>query len=147
MAAYLIDTGVLLRLFDASDPQCSQIRQSLRKLRRDGHSLYAGYQNIAEFWNVSTRPSSARSGYGHSVQITERRVSFIESFGRIVPENEASYHHWKRIAKTHGVKGVSVHDARLVALMYAMQIKNLVTLNPGDFQRYSNIVVLLPADV
>lgn len=147
MAAYLIDTGVLLRLFDASDPHCPSIRQALRKLRRAGHTLCASHQNIAEFWNVSTRPSSARGGYGHSVEITARRVSFIESFGQIVSENEASYHHWKRLVTTYGVTGVSVHDARLVALMNAMHIDRLVTLNPDDFQRYTNLVVLTPAEV
>ena len=56
---YLVETGVLLRLFDRTDPVHDDIRKGLQLLRQVGHSLAVSSQNIAEFWNVSTRPSSA----------------------------------------------------------------------------------------
>jgi predicted nucleic acid-binding protein len=52
----LIDTGVLLRAFDAQSPHCRAIRQALRKLLDEGEQLTVSVQNIAEFWNVATRP-------------------------------------------------------------------------------------------
>lgn len=71
---YLVDTGVLLRLFNRADPSHSVIRQCLREQQMAGHRLAISPQNVAEFWNVSTRPISARGGYGLSVEVTERRV-------------------------------------------------------------------------
>lgn len=53
---YLVDTGVLLRLFERTDPVHNNIRLGLQLLRKSGHSLAVGSQNIAEFWNVSIRP-------------------------------------------------------------------------------------------
>ena len=35
-----------------------------------------------------------------------------------------------------GVSGVKVHDARLVALMLANDILQILTFNAADFQRY-----------
>lgn len=71
---YLVDTDVLLRLFDRSDPNHGAIRTALKLLRSQGHSLVTTPQNIAEFWNVSTRPSTARGGFGQFVAMTGQRV-------------------------------------------------------------------------
>ena len=88
---YLVDTGVWLRLFDRPDPEQPTIRNALCALRSSGHSLATCPQNIAEFWNVSTRPASARGGYGKSVATTERRVQFIERASTILAESPVSY--------------------------------------------------------
>jgi predicted nucleic acid-binding protein len=63
----LIDTGVLLRLLDRSDLLHARIRQALRDLRGRGDAAVVSAQNIAEFWNVCTRPATARGGFGLSV--------------------------------------------------------------------------------
>jgi predicted nucleic acid-binding protein len=88
---YLVDTGIWLRLFDRTDPEHAAIRDALRALRSSGHTLAACPQNIAEFWNVATRPTSARGGYGKSVPMTERRVQFIERTSTILAESPAAY--------------------------------------------------------
>jgi predicted nucleic acid-binding protein len=144
---YLIDTGVLLRLFDRSDAAQPMIRVALRTLHRSGHVLVASSQNIAEFWNVSTRPATARGGYGQSVATTERRVKYFERWGRVLTESDAAYRAWRRLVVDHGLQGLAVHDARLVALMEATGITHVVTLNVKDFARYQNISVLSPRDV
>jgi len=141
---YLVDTGVLLRLFDRVDPAHAEIRLSLQRLRQEGHELAAASQNIAEFWNVSTRPASARGGYGQSVETTERRVSFLERFGVIHKESEAAYEEWRRLLVEHQLQGLSVHDARLVALMLTNGITHIVTLNAKDFARYPGITATTP---
>ena len=141
---YLVDTGVLLRLFDRSDPQHGVIRSLLRSLRVAGHTLFACPQNIAEFWNVSTRPASARGGFGHSVEVTERRVAFIERYGSILPDTPVTYAEWRKLVVDHQVCGVSVHDARLVAAMNANGISTIIALNTSDFARYRNIQALSP---
>lgn len=144
---YFIDTGILLRLFDDSDPHHVSIRTALRTLRRTGNVLCTAYQNIAEFWNVSTRPSASRGGYGHSVASTERRIHFIESFGQLLFESELSYRHWRHFLVSLNLTGVAVHDARLVAIMHASGIARMLTLNPDDFRRYPGITVLTPTDI
>jgi predicted nucleic acid-binding protein len=49
--------------------------------------------------------------------------------------------------KQYRITGVSVHDARIVAQMIAWGIRDIVTLNPGDFRRYTEISVLTPREI
>jgi hypothetical protein len=68
----LIDTGILLRAFDASSADYGPVRQSLRELWKRQEVLITTIQNLAEFWNVSTRPID-RNGYGLSTDRTTQR--------------------------------------------------------------------------
>jgi predicted nucleic acid-binding protein len=139
----LLDTGVLLRLLDRSDPQHADIRQALRRLQGRRDMPVTSAQNIAEFWNVCTRPASARGGYGLSVAATERRVRVLERLFPLLPETPGAYPLWRNLVVAHAVQGVQVHDARLVALMQAHRVTHLLTLNGADFARYHGIVVAL----
>jgi len=141
---YLVDTGIWLRLFDRSDPEHATILQAMRTLRSSGHTLATCPQNIAEFWNVSTRPTSARGGYGQSVPTTERRVQFIERTSAILAEPPATYHAWRQLLTAYSVQGVAVHDARLVAMMQTAGISHILTLNARDFARYASVTVVTP---
>jgi hypothetical protein len=40
--------------------------------------LVMATQNLAEFWNVCTRPATARGGLGLSIAETDRRLSVLE---------------------------------------------------------------------
>ncbi len=143
--AHLIDTGVLLRVFDRSDPYHAGIRATLRRLVRNGERLVTASQNIAEFWNVSTRPASARGGYGHPIERVWRRISAIEQFCDVLTESPESYARWKQLVAQHSVTGVKVHDVRLVAIMESYGISQLLTLNAADFQRFGQIQSQVPS--
>jgi hypothetical protein len=51
------------------------------------------------------------------------------------------------LVSSHAVQGVAVHDARLVAVMITESITHVLTLNPGDFSRYTQITTVTPADL
>lgn len=145
---YLVDTGVLLRLFDTSDANHQAIRTLFSQIRREQqHTLCTAAQNIAEFWNVSTRPVSARGGFGQDVASTNRRVQFLEKFGQVISDHPDAYAEWRQLIVDHQVKGVSVHDARLVAVMQAASITTIITLNAADFSRYATVTALTPQQV
>lgn len=141
----VLDTGILLRLINQSDPNYAKVRAAVRELRRRGDFLVAAPQNFAEFWNVCTRPTSARGGYGLSVQATERRLRLLEwILSGVCPDTPTAYPEWRRMVMAHSIMGVQVHDARLVALMLVHRITHILTLNPDDFVRYPGIFVLTP---
>jgi predicted nucleic acid-binding protein len=60
----LADSGVLLRLLERADPLHATIRAAVRTLVARGDELVTATQNMAEFWNVCTRPATARGGLG-----------------------------------------------------------------------------------
>jgi predicted nucleic acid-binding protein len=143
----LVDSGILLRLVNRTDPHHGAIRSALRFLKQRGDALVTAPQNVAEFWNVCTRPASARGGYGLSVAETAARLRLCERLFGILPEVPAVYPIWKQLVVTHGVMGVQVHDARLVALMAAHGVSHILTLNTVDFARYTLVIAQSPTDV
>lgn len=138
---YLVDAGILIRLVQRLDPQRAVVREAYLKLKSNGEELFTTSQNMAEFWNVCTRPAAARGGYGLSVDATARKLRILERSLRVITDTPAAYAEWKRLVVAHSVMGVKVHDARLVALMRVHGITHLLTLNSTDFRRYSGIVV------
>ena len=143
----LLDTGILLRLLDRGDPLHGTVRGAVRSLRARGDTLVIAAQNAAELWNVCTRPATARGGLGLSVFETDRRLRILERLFPVVPDSAAAYHVWRGLLVTHGVQGVQVHDARLVAVMLLHGISHVLTLNGSDFSRYPGIVPVDPASL
>jgi predicted nucleic acid-binding protein len=62
----------------------------------------------------------------------------------LLPNNETVYREWRRVVVQHAVRGVQVHDARLVATMHVHGIKHILTFNVTDFSRYTEIAAVDP---
>ncbi len=146
IAACLVDTNILLRLTRRSDPQHKIVATALARLLGQGATLYYTHQNIAELWNAMTRPVD-RNGLGLTVLEAEREVRAIEEGMILLPDGEAVYREWRRIVVQHSVSGVQVHDARLAAAMVIHGVGHILTLNVGDFSRFSGLTAVHPASV
>lgn len=144
--AYLLDTNVLLRLYQPNSPEFFSIRRAVNSLHRANAALYYLSQNIIEFWNVSTRPV-AQNGYGLSPAETEEVIKQIEKVFILLPDVEAIHHEWRRLVSAYGVSGAKVHDARIVAAMIVHGVRQLLTLDGNDFGRYTEIVAVPPQNI
>jgi predicted nucleic acid-binding protein len=144
---YLVDSNILLRLLQRNDPHHSTIRQAVRALLARGDELCCAPQNIVELWNVSTRPATARGGFGLTTAETDRRVRLIERVFTVLEETPAVYPEWRRLVVRNSVSGVQVHDARIVAVMKVHGITHALTLNVTDFSRYAGITGVAPDQV
>jgi predicted nucleic acid-binding protein len=143
----LTDTGILLRLFEPADPLHSTVSRAVVALTGRGDKLVTSWQNVAEFWNVCTRPAAARGGLGLDTAEADRRLRAVESTFALLAEHPSAYRLWRGLIVTHSVQGKQVHDARLVGLMQAHGITHILTLNGSDFARYSGIVALDPGSI
>jgi predicted nucleic acid-binding protein len=144
--AYLLDTNILLRLYQPNSPEFSSIRRAVHSLHRANAALYYLSQNIIEFWNVSTRPI-AQNGYGLSPAETNEVVRQIEKVFILLPDLEAIHHEWRRLVFAYGVSGTKVHDARIVAAMIVHGVHRILTLDSTDFERYPEIVSVAPQNI
>jgi predicted nucleic acid-binding protein len=144
---YLLDTGILARLPHRTDPLHQEVREAVRLLLVEGHVLVTSTQNMAEFWNLCTRPADARGGFGLTVRETAKRLRLLERFIRVLREPPTGYAAWKAIVLSKQVMGRQVHDARLAALMKSYRVKWLLTLNGADFGRYGWMRAIAPKDV
>ncbi|MGH9327283.1 MAG: hypothetical protein ACRD2B_11465, partial [Terriglobia bacterium] len=50
----------------------------------------------------------------------------------LLPDVPAIYAVWKRLVYEHGVQGVKVYDARLVAIMSVYAVESVLTFNTPD---------------
>ena len=141
--ACLVDTNILLRLSRLADPQFHSIQTSLANLERQNTELFYSLQNIAEFWNVSTRPLN-RNGFGLTIEQTNQNLEAFEGGMTLLPDNDDVYRLWRSLVLTHRISGVQVHDARLAALMQVHGVDAILTLNAPDFRRFTHLRVLTP---
>ena len=93
--------------------------------RRD--TLFFCPQNIAEFWNVATRPAG-NNGLGMSHDEVVAEVQAIETRFTLLPDFPAIYPEWKRLVTDFQVKGIKVYDTRLVAFMNVYGVESILTI-------------------
>jgi predicted nucleic acid-binding protein len=144
---HLLDTGILLRLLDREAEAHATVRQAVRALKERDQECVCTLQNLCEFWNVCTRPESARGSMGLPFDQAWRRLRAVGRIAGILPDLPAVVDRWRQLVQIHEVRGVQVYDTRLVAAMDVHRLTHLVTLNPGDFRRFSHLTVLTPDDL
>jgi predicted nucleic acid-binding protein len=145
--AYLLDTNILIRLASRNDPMRQLAFDALRKLRSRDEIICYTPQIVSEFWNVCTRPASARGGLDLSAEQTERKVRVIERYFVLLPDSLATFREWRRLVASHSLLGLAVHDAKIVASMTIHGVTNLLTFNDADFKRYTTVNAVNPSDV
>jgi predicted nucleic acid-binding protein len=140
----LVDTNILLRSAQPNHPQSSEATHAVSRLIRQRDAVFFCPQNIAEFWNVATRPAD-KNGLGLSHEEVLREVASIESLLTLLPDIPGIYAAWKTIVSDYKVQGVKVHDARLVAVAQVYGVESILTFNDADFKRYGNVTPLNPS--
>jgi predicted nucleic acid-binding protein len=148
--AHPVDTSVLARLANATDPKFATARHAVSELHRRSEVLYITAQNLIEFRNMATRPV-ALNGLGLSVSDTELLAGTFHSRFPLLPETPDIYPAWKALVEALGVIGKQVHDARLVAVCHVHNVTHFLTFNTGHFARLAafgpKLTVVDPASV
>jgi predicted nucleic acid-binding protein len=142
----LLDTNILLRIARHSDPDHPIAHAAVAKLAEGGTVLVYTHQNIAEFWNVMTRPVS-RNGFGLTSVEAEQEIEAIEHGMILVPDNEATYREWRKLLTLYDVQGAQVHDARLAAAVLVHGVEWILTFNTSDFTHYTGVSAIHPRTV
>jgi len=57
----------------------------------------------------------------------------------LLPDPAGLMERWLHLCERREVRGRQAHDARLAAWMIEHGMKDLLTLNPGDFTRFDEI--------
>lgn len=131
--ACLVDTNILVRLAVPADRHHLRALRAVESLADEG--LFVASQNFIEFWNVATRPLE-NNGLGRTVIEADRALRSFEQAFLCLPEPTDLYGRWRDLVLRFGVSGVKVHDARLVVIMLASDIDQILTFNADDFRRY-----------
>ncbi|MBE9169041.1 type II toxin-antitoxin system VapC family toxin [Pleurocapsales cyanobacterium LEGE 06147] len=140
--SYLLDTNILLRLLVPEHPMNSDAVKVIDSLRSTGKKLIIASQNLIELWNVCTRPLE-KNGLGLTSSETKQEIEQLKTLFVFLPDTAEIYQECERLVTTYNVKGVNVHDTRLIAFMLIHSIDHLLTFNTKDFQRFSNEIFIV----
>lgn len=143
---FLVDTNLLLRSVEPSHPMYGDTVNAIATLQGRGEQLHIVPQNLIEFWNVYTRPLE-RNGLGHTAAEAEAEVNRLKTFFSLLLDTSEIYQEWERLVVVYAVKGVNVHDTRLVAAMLVHGLTHILSFNTNDFARYSEITTVHPTTV
>ncbi|MBE9167045.1 PIN domain-containing protein [Pleurocapsales cyanobacterium LEGE 06147] len=144
---FMADTNILLRFISPSDPNHILVRDVIYSLLKKGEGVCYTSQILGEFWNVCTRPTTTRSGFGLSIEETDQRAQVIERYFIFLPDSAAVHTQWRRLVVDYRVSGVKVLDTRLVAAMIVHGLTHVLTFNISDFTRYSKITAVHPTAI
>jgi predicted nucleic acid-binding protein len=146
MARYLVDTNLLLRAVQLESEDNELASDAISSLFASRHRVYVTPQVLIEFWAVGTRPIEV-NGLAMSVSDIRAHVeSFLRRFD-LLPDSPTIFEQWIDLVAKHQRRGKQVHDARLVAVMKAHGVENLLTFNVDDFAGYNEIKAVHPRDV
>ncbi len=141
----LLDTNVLGRLTDASDPHHLASRRAVHVLLARGDRPAVVPQNPYEFWAVATRkpggPPTGRNGLGMTPSQAGQWVRFFRRRFAVLPDRPELTDRWLDLVERVGVSGFRSHDARLVAAMQTYGIDRLLTFNGTEFRDLPVVVV------
>src|SRR5262249_42724530 len=148
--AHLIDTSILARLANTADAFHPVAVRAVVEVHRRGEVLDITPQNLNEFRNRATRPTTA-NGLGLSAQGAEAKAVAFEGTFPLLVETPDIYPAWKALVGALGVVGKRVHDARLVAVCHVHAVTHVLTFNVADFAGLAglgpSVVVVDPASV
>jgi predicted nucleic acid-binding protein len=119
---------------------------AISTLHNHGEQVYIVPQNLIEFWNVYTRPIE-RNGLGRSVAETQAEVNRLKDLFPLLLDTEEIYQEWERLVVAYGIRGINVHDARLVSAMLVHSLTHILTFNVSDFALYSEITTISPSTI
>lgn len=150
MSTILLDTSVLMRFANATDPQIGDAASAVVELHRRGETLHITPQVMIEFRNAATRPKSL-NGAGLTIAEAEAHASKFESRFTLLADHPDIYTRWKSLVSALGIIGKQVHDARLVAVCHVHAVSHILTFNVAHFTRMAShgpgLVVLDPTAV
>lgn len=144
--SYLVDTNIFLRVANPADPRRAECVAVLDLLRGAEDDSFTCAQVLIEYWVTATRPTDV-NGLGLDAAQSARNLDLMVSMFPCLPEPSDMAQRWRQVVEANGVLGKPAHDARLVALMQAHGISNILTLNVNDFTRYQEITPITPAEV
>lgn len=105
-------------------------------------TLYLSGQVLREYLALATRPPAANGLGLPMASVIENTQQFLDR-ANFLAEDAAVRDTLVRVLRQVECSGKQVHDANIVAPMLAHGVRNLVTLNPRDFERFASSVDVL----
>ena len=137
-----IDTNILVYANLGQSPFHSPAVARLQELQDNDCSLYVNRQVLREYLAAMTRPGTLTADIP-VISLVED-VRGFENDLIVLDDVPAVTDKLLETVGQYSVAGKQIHDANIVATMLAFGIPALLTHNVADFQRFAEIIDVLP---
>src|SRR6266568_2629350 len=97
----LLDTNLLGRMTDSTDPQCAASRRAVHVLLARRERLIIFPKNLYKFWAVATRqlgpPPKGQNGLGMTCGQADQWLSFFERRFTLLPDRADLLAAWRQL--------------------------------------------------
>ena len=137
-----LDTNILVYANIAEAPLHDAALEAVRAREQTGSSLWVSRQVLREYLAVLTRSDAFDRPIPKKTLIMQVRF-FTDRF-QVAEDTARVTHHLLTLMEQFSIGGRQVHDANIVATMQTYGIKQLLTHNKKDFDRFSSLISVLP---
>ncbi|MBI4211132.1 MAG: type II toxin-antitoxin system VapC family toxin [Deltaproteobacteria bacterium] len=136
----VLDTNVIVYALNQHSPQHPFVHQCMDQLKEKGYRFCITEQILREVLVVVTqsrnlqKPLDPESAKDFGTKLLHKFV--------FLPSNNLSRVNLLDLIENHRLQGRCIHDANIVAVMTAHQVKNLFTFNTKDFLRFRKISLI-----
>ncbi|MGB9722114.1 MAG: type II toxin-antitoxin system VapC family toxin [bacterium] len=136
----VIDTNIWIYFLNKNSPHHKRVRDKIADLIMIGYSIFITTQIIREIFVVLTKEELVEK----PVEINKaiRRVREILESVNIIYENNESLQILTGLIAKYKLKGKRIHDANIVAVALANNIKQIFTNNIDDFKFFTEVKIL-----
>lgn len=138
----LLDTNILVYSRDEASPFFASTVKALKNIIINGAQPCIHRQVLREYVSVTTKPSPR--GLGSNIGRALQDVEEFEAFYLVLPEPDGAWSSWKQLLREHGVTGLRIHDAYIVAVMMVYGISSILTFNIEVFADFPAIKPVTP---
>jgi len=136
------DTGVLLRATIASAPLHKEAKALLLAHGNGDGEIWISRQVLREMLVNLTRPQSWMEPL--PIERVLEIADTAQTLYHIADDTTGVTTHLLALLKAYPTGGKQVHDANIVATMLAYGIDTLLTHNVDDFERFENVITVVP---
>lgn len=138
----VIDTNVLVYAVDADHSHYAASRALLDAAHNRSTTLYVTSQILCEFYSIVTNPRRVPRPRSSADAIAA--MSSMLAFLHVLPSPARVVTALMELLQRHPVTGGAVFDLQIVATMQANNVQRIYTFNAGDFEVFSELIVIVP---
>ncbi len=137
-----VDTNVLIYANYSGISFQTQARNKLRWCVNNNFDIWICRQIIREFLVYATRYNFE----GEKMRIKEFLNPIFENLEQyqIIEDSNATTTNLQILIEKHDLSGKKIHDANIVATMLSCNITKLLTNNVKDFERFKDVIEIIP---
>jgi len=140
--ALFLDTNILIYANVVQAPFHAQALHAVQTYEQQGIELWLSRQVLREYLATLSRPQTF--GMVIPAAILSQQVQLFERRFQIANDVAETTAHLLTLIQQVTVGGKQMHDANIVATMQSYGIRQLLTNNPTDFNRFAHLITVIP---